>query len=170
MAIGRFIAGIGALIYDPEDDKYLLLRRSSEKDFAPGAWECVTGRVDQGESFEGALHREVREEIGIEVHPLFLIGTTHFFRGEPRPENELVGLVYCCSIENKRNNKKEIQLSAEHAEYRWLTAGQARLILNASNPTERWLRRVIERAEVTMECLPPDLIKLHRRQGFELDN
>ncbi len=170
MAIGRFIAGIGALIYDPEEDKYLLLRRSSEKDFAPGAWECVTGRVDQGESFEGALHREVREEIGIEVHPLFLIGTTHFFRGEPRPENELVGLVYCCSIENKRNNKKEIQLSAEHAEYRWLTAGQARLILDASNPTEQWLRRVIERAEVTMESLPPDLIKLHRRQGFEMDN
>lgn len=170
MAIGRFIAGIGALIWDPEEDKYLLLRRSAEKDFAPSAWECVTGRVDQGESFEEALHREVREEIGIEVHPLFLIGTTHFFRGEPRPENELVGLVYCCSLENERVKKKEIQLSPEHAEYRWVTAGGARLILDVDNPTERWLRRVIERAEVTMGCLPPDLINLHRRQGFEMDN
>lgn len=169
MAIGRFIAGIGALIWDPERDKYLLLRRSSEKDFAAGAWECVTGRVDQGESFEGALYREVREEIGIEVRPLFLIGTTHFYRGEPRPENELVGLVYCCSIENEGIDKKEIQLSAEHSDYRWVTAGQARQILNVNKPTERWLGRVIERAEVTNERLPKELIDLHRRQGFEMD-
>lgn len=170
MAIGRFIAGIGALIWDPEQDKFLLLRRSSEKDFAPDAWECVTGRVDQGEGFERALHREVREEIGLEVRPLFLIGTTHFYRGDPRPENELVGLVYCCSIENERFDQEEIQLSAEHAEYRWVTADQARGILNVNNPTERWLRRVIERAEVTLGNLPAALIDLHRRQGFEMDD
>lgn len=170
MAIGRFIAGIGALIWDPEKDKYLLLRRSSEKDFAPDAWECVTGRVDQGESFEKALHREVREEIGLGVRPLFLIGTTHFYRGEPRPENELVGLVYCCSLEDERLDKMEIQLSGEHAEYRWVTADQARRILDVNNPTERWLRRVIERAEVTLENLPAALIDLHRRQGFEMDD
>jgi 8-oxo-dGTP diphosphatase len=169
MAIGRFLAGIGALIWDPEEDKYLLLRRSSEKDFAPNAWECVTGRVDQGEGFEKALHREVREEIGVEVRPLFLIGTTHFFRGEPRPENELVGLVYCCSLEDERIDKEEIRLSAEHAEYRWVSAYQARDFLDVNNPTERWLRKVIERAELTMESLPPELINLHRRQGFEMD-
>jgi ADP-ribose pyrophosphatase YjhB (NUDIX family) len=170
MAIGRFIAGIGALIWDPEKDNYLLLRRSSEKDFAPESWECVTGRVDQGEGFERALHREVREEIGLEVHPLFLVGTTHFYRGEPQPENELVGLVYCCSLEDETFNKKEIRLSAEHAEYRWVTAIEARGILDVNNPTERWLRRVIERAEVTLNNLPSELIDLHRRQGFEMDD
>lgn len=169
MAIGRFIAGIGALIWDPGEGNYLLLRRSSEKDFAAGAWECITGRVDQGESFEGALHREVKEEIGVKVRPLFLIGTTHFYRGEPRPENELLGLVYCCSFESDRIKKKEIQISAEHNDYRWVTAGQARQILDVDNPTELWLRRVIERAEVTIGCLPPELIDLHRQEGFEMD-
>jgi hypothetical protein len=37
MDVGRFLAGIGALIWDQESDRYLLLRRSMEKDFAAGA-------------------------------------------------------------------------------------------------------------------------------------
>ena len=38
MAIGTFRAGIGALVWDPESDTYLLLKRSMAKDFAAGAW------------------------------------------------------------------------------------------------------------------------------------
>jgi 8-oxo-dGTP diphosphatase len=57
MSIGRFIGGIGALIWSPKVKRYLLLRRSAQRDYGAGAWECVTGRVDQGEGFEQALHR-----------------------------------------------------------------------------------------------------------------
>ncbi len=92
MPIGRFYAGIAALIWVPETKQYLLLRRSTQKDYAQGAWECVTGRVDQGESFEDALRREVREELGAEVQLEYILGTTHFYRGDPIPENELVGV------------------------------------------------------------------------------
>ena len=73
------------MIWDPSYSKYLLLRRADDRDFKGGSWECVTGRVDQGESYEQALHREVREEIGATVQIEFLIATTHFYRGEPRP-------------------------------------------------------------------------------------
>ena len=64
MAIGRFYGGIAALVWSPETDRYLLLRRSAEKDYAAGVWECVTGRVDQGEGFEDALLREVTRRAG----------------------------------------------------------------------------------------------------------
>ena len=64
MSIGHFYAGIAALIWSPETNQYLLLRRSELKDFAPGAWECVTGRVDQGEGFEDALRREGKRRTG----------------------------------------------------------------------------------------------------------
>ena len=64
MTIGRFYAGIAALIRSTETNQYLLLRRSEQKDYAPGAWECVTGRVDQGEGFDDALRREVAGRIG----------------------------------------------------------------------------------------------------------
>jgi len=97
MPIGRFYAGIAAVIRSPRTNQYLLLQRSEHKDYAPGAWECVTGRVDQGEGFEDALHREVREELGVRVQVEYILGTTHFQRGAPIPENELVGVIYMCA-------------------------------------------------------------------------
>ncbi len=72
MSIGRFYAAIAALLWNPADGTYLVLKRTADKDFAGGAWECVTGRVDQGEGFTKAVHREVREELGIEVRIDFI--------------------------------------------------------------------------------------------------
>ena len=119
MSIGRFYAGIAALIWSPETSQYLLLRRSEHKDYAAGVWECVTGRVDQGEGFEDALRREVREELGVDVEIEHILGTTHFYRGSSSPENELVGVVYLCTIPDPAS----IHLSSEHSEYRWLSIG-----------------------------------------------
>ena len=166
MTIGTFSAGIGALIVNEATGNYLILKRSPQKDYAAGAWECVTGRVDQGEGFEDALHREVREELNIEVRPLFVIGTTHFYRGPERPENELVGIVYCCSSSNLEN----MRLSHEHTEYRWVTLADARDLLHRSNVAERWLITVIERAEAGRRLYPTELLDLFRREGFELDS
>ena len=165
MDVGRFLAGIGALIWDQESDRYLLLRRSMEKDFAAGAWECVTGRLDQGEGFEQAVHREVKEEIGAEVLPIFILGTTHFYRGETIPDNELVGVVYCCRM----RRWTQVILSDEHDQYRWVTAEQAFKLLRSNHPTEIWLRKVIKRAELMKKNLPPDLSNVFAKQGFELD-
>jgi len=165
VAIGRFSAGIGALIVDESDESYLVLKRSLKKDFAAGAWECVTGRVDQGEGFEDALRREVREELGIEVDLLFIIGTTHFHRGVERPENELLGVVYCCSSPRS----EEIRLSHEHSEYQWVKAHEVGQLSSDNNPSEGWLRRVIERAETMRKHYPAVLTTLHQLEGLELD-
>lgn len=159
MTIGRFVCGIAALIFDPTSEKYLLLKRSETKDAGAGEWECVTGRVDQGESFEQALHREVREEVGISVKVGFIIGTTHFYRGEAIPENELLGLKYFCTLADPN----AIQVSDEHSEQRWLTAGEIAALLSS----EHWLVKTVQRAEITRKRLPSDLIALHEREGFE---
>ena len=131
MSIGRFYAAVGALLWHPADGKYLVLKRTADKDFGAGVWECVTGRVDQGEGFTEALHREVREELGIEVQIDFMIDTIHFYRGEARPENELVGVVYRCSLEDP----EAIQTSWEHSEHRWVTADEAEALF----PEGYWL-------------------------------
>lgn len=163
MPIGRFHAGIGALIWSPETKQYLLLRRSRDKDYAPGAWECITGRVDQGEGFEDALHREVLEELGVEVQAVYILGTTHFYRGSPDPENELVGMVYLCMLPASIS----IHIDAEHSEYRWLDAAQALDFLIAPDPSTQWLRRVIQRAEAILPMLPENLVEFQSRTGFE---
>ena len=158
MSIGRFFAAVGALLWNPTDGTYLVLKRTAEKDFAPGAWECVTGRVDQGEGFAEAVHREVREELGVEVQVDFVAGTMHFYRGEAKPENELVGVLYCCSIEDPG----AIQTSWEHAEHRWITAEEAQTLL----PQGHWLGELIQRAERIRAQLPLDLLQTFR-EAFE---
>jgi 8-oxo-dGTP diphosphatase len=163
MTIGRFYAGIAAVIWSPKSKKYLLLRRSARKDFGGGVWECVTGRVDQGEGYEDALQREVGEELGVQVQAEHILGTTHFYRGPSRPENELVGVVYLCLLPDP----DAIQISAEHTEFRWLPAAEAIELLSASDPSTQWARRVIERAETIRRLLPEGLASFQRQVGFE---
>jgi 8-oxo-dGTP diphosphatase len=163
MAIGRFYAGIAALIWLPQNKQYLLLRRSELKDYARGAWECVTGRVDQGEGFEDALNREVYEELAVRVQVEYILGTTHFYRGDPIPENELVGVIYLCSL----SDPTLIRISSEHSEYRWLSAADALDLLSASDPTTQWARRLIQRAEAIRSMLPEELVKFQGNFGFE---
>jgi 8-oxo-dGTP diphosphatase len=154
MPIGKFIAGIAALVRDPASGKYLVLRRSQEKDFGAGAWECVTGRVDQGEGFDQAVYREVFEELSVQVTVEFIAGTTHFHRGEPVPENELVGVLYCCTL----NDPAAIQVSAEHDEQRWITSQEAQDLF----PNDYWLSRLIHRAETIRKLGTPELLAYYR--------
>ena len=159
MSIGRFYAGIGALVWCSSTQKYLVLRRSAAKDFGGGAWECVTGRVDQGEGFTEAVLREVNEELSVQAQIDFIVGTLHFFRGEARPENEMVGVQFCCSIEQPG----AIGTSWEHAEYRWVTAEEALALL----PEGHWLLNVIRRAEAMRALMPRELLEYHWAEGFE---
>lgn len=160
MTIGRFSAGVAALVWCPADGRYLLLQRSASKDFGGGAWECVTGRVDQGEGFTRAVCREVREELGVEVQVDFILGTMHFYRGPATPENELVGVQFCCSLADPAL----IHISAEHSIYRWVTAAEAEELL----PAGHWLRRAIWRADTIRALSPSVLLKFHAVEGFEI--
>jgi 8-oxo-dGTP pyrophosphatase MutT (NUDIX family) len=166
MDIGRFSCGIGVLLWDSDSDQYLLLKRSEEKDYAAGLWECVTGRVDQGEGFEKAAHREVQEELGVSVQLLQILGTTHFYRGEKRPEYELVGVVYLGEIDSRAG----IRISAEHSEFLWASATDAMSLIAGEEGSEGWLARVIERAEIQKSHLPATLLEINRNTGFELDS
>jgi len=157
MSVGRFCAGVGALIWHPQTNKYLLLKRIAARG---GSWECVTGRLEQGESYTAALHREVMEELGVTVKIDFLIGTTHFYRGEQVIENEMVGVHFGCSLENPAT----IRLSDEHDAYQWVTAVETEALF----PERRWLLTIIRRAELMRTFLPAELLAAYRANGFEV--
>ena len=160
MAASRFLAMAGALVWRQTDGKYLLLQRSAAKDFAAGQWECVTGRLEQGESFVQAVRREVFEELGLDVHIECVLGTTHFYRGDALPENEMIGVHYGCSIPDATH----MQLSDEHCASQWVTAEQAQGLF----PAGHWLRALIARAEVVRGLMPPELLQFYRHEGFEI--
>jgi len=62
----RKIVYVAALALVDADGRVLLARRPEGKPMA-GMWEFPGGKIEPGETPEEALHREMREEIGIEL-------------------------------------------------------------------------------------------------------
>ncbi len=61
----RIVLVAAAALIDPEN-RVLLAQRPAGKSMA-GLWEFPGGKVEQGETPEAALRRELAEELGIEV-------------------------------------------------------------------------------------------------------
>lgn len=58
--------GVAAGILRDETGRILLAERRGDASF-PGLWEFPGGKIGMAESVEAALHRELREELGIEI-------------------------------------------------------------------------------------------------------
>ena len=159
MSAGRFIAMVGMLVWHRTEGRYLLLRRSPIRDYAPGQWETGSGRLEQGEGFIEALRRESREELGLDVRIECLLGTTHFYRDKSIPDKEMVGVSFGCSVDDA----SDLKLSDEHSEHRWVTADEAAAFL----PPGHWLSRLIVRAEAFRRLMPVELRKLHWNGDLE---
>lgn len=117
---GRFQVSMGAIIEHPTNDKILLLKRTPRADFSPSIWEEITGRLDQDEEPYDGLKREVMEEAGVEIEIIKPLSIFHFYRGEKKAENELVGIVFWCKAKSAN-----VKISGEHTEYRWIKPDKA---------------------------------------------
>ncbi len=67
-------------------DRCLLTRKA---EWAPGRYSLIAGFVDNGECLEGAVHREVKEEVGIEVTDVRYVGSQNW----PFPSQLMIGFV-----------------------------------------------------------------------------
>ncbi len=88
--------------------KALLMRRTPD-DF--GNWEGPGGAVEENETLEEAIMREVLEETGLAVTPERLL----YASLDEIHEKKIVFLVYLCST-----TEESVHLSGEHVEYRWV--------------------------------------------------
>jgi len=59
------------------------------KEMRLGEWEPGSGRVRQGEPALAAVLREAKEETGLDVTVLGILGTFHFYRGPVGPPREI---------------------------------------------------------------------------------
>ena len=115
---GKFNVAAGAVIVNNKQ-KVLLTQRSFERDHHPGEWEITTGRLNQNESFEQAIQREVKEELNIEIVIVSPIQTFHFFRGTEKIEH--VGVTFICKYK-----EGEIKVDGiEETDYKWLDFDEA---------------------------------------------
>jgi NAD+ diphosphatase len=93
-----------------DGDRCLLARKAG---WAPNRYALVAGFVDNGESFESAVAREVKEEVGVDVTDIRYIGSQNW----PFPSQIMVGFV-------ARYAGGEITLDPEELEdARWFPSG-----------------------------------------------
>jgi NAD+ diphosphatase len=69
-----------------DGDRCLLARKAG---WAPGRYALVAGFVDNGESLEGAVIREVKEEVGVDVKDIRYVGSQNW----PFPSQLMIGFV-----------------------------------------------------------------------------
>ncbi|KAK7122958.1 hypothetical protein R3I94_019923 [Phoxinus phoxinus] len=82
--------------------------------FPPGMYSALSGFCDMGESLEEALHREVAEEVGLEVENLQYSGSQHW----PFPQSSF--MLACHATVNPDKTQVNID-TAELEDARWFT-------------------------------------------------
>ncbi len=107
---------VGALVYD-EKGRIFLAKSSKWK----GCWVVPGGHVEWGEKIADALHREIREETGMEVGQAEFLGLQEdVFPPEHQEEKHFIFLDYACPYISGI-----IELNEEFEEYQWFDPQEA---------------------------------------------
>ena len=105
----KFVVGVIGIIR--KEDNILLMRRALTKSTNPGKWESVAGKVEFKEHPNDTLHREVKEESGLNVlineRPLAVVQTM-------RGTEPMILVYYLCDYVSG-----DVALSKEHDAYKW---------------------------------------------------
>lgn len=134
MAHKLFHVGVKALMVNPEG-KVLLCKTPPWKDL-PAYWDLPGGRIEDNQTAEEALRRELEEETGLTD-----VGAVTFFSGFiskieiPVSDAQSVGLalmVYALKL----TEDKSIKLSDEHTDYEWVSLAEAAERLKVKYPQE----------------------------------
>lgn len=102
----------GGIIYNNEG-KLLLLRRRAD-DFMGGIYELPSGNLEENETIEQGLIREIKEETGLDVKRVgSFVNTFDYLSGSGKKSRQF-------NLEVEAENTENVFLT-EHDEYKWMT-------------------------------------------------
>ena len=119
---------VGALFIRP-DGKVLLGLRAPSKKAWPDHWDTIGGRVEDGESLDETLIREVQEEVGVTPTRFRLIATVR----ERQPELHGDALHHVYAITNWEGGEPA-NICDEHTELKWFSLSEMRRLANIVDP------------------------------------
>ncbi|NOQ37351.1 NUDIX domain-containing protein [archaeon] len=125
---------VGAIIYNDKDEVFLA-RSKKWKDM----WIVPGGHLELGETLEQAIRREIKEETGMEVSDIKLVGVKEsIFSKEYHKRKHLVFIDFSC-----RAKSNKIILNDELQEYIWIKPNKA-LQLDLNQFTRKLVEKYIE--------------------------
>lgn len=107
-------------------DKILLIKRAENEDSHKGKWSVPGGGLEEGETQEEALRREINEELASEI-----LWFKPFRSFEYQMPKRLVKATYFYG-----DIKGDIKLSEEHSEFNWFSFKEIKNLDVAYNQKE----------------------------------
>ena len=108
-----YIVNIEGAVFCPRDQRYLMMVRGRGEDYLQGALTFPGGKVEHADFMdhvlEETLRREIREEVGVEVHEEMVYVESHAFVGDGEPVVDIVFLCRYLSGEAVPGNPDETQ-------------------------------------------------------------
>jgi len=107
-------------IVQNEKEQYLIGKMPVERGVFPGEWGLPGGGIEDGETIETALRRELREELGLEIldiRPLFFSDGLYkkSFPDGSLQDIYMIFLVFSCKAVSE-----EVKLNLEFSQYAWV--------------------------------------------------
>lgn len=144
MTTAFFRANVGAVVVD-DRNRILVMRRKGAQD---GAWQMPQGGIGAEETPLEALHRELREETGLEGNDIEVIKSTRdwmVYELPPEFRNPKVGWGqaqrwYLCRLRTLHDRARPDDVEFEEVE--WVTPGQ--LVARAISFRAPIYRKLIE--------------------------
>jgi 8-oxo-dGTP diphosphatase len=120
----------------------LLVQRSADEEIAPNVWQCPGGTLEDGETPERTLRRELAEETGLAVSRAVLVASRRRVLESDRGPQLWEQHEYLVEV-----GPGEVRLSAEHQASAWVPIDEA----EAFDGLSPFARRAIGLARRTLD-------------------
>jgi 8-oxo-dGTP diphosphatase len=140
---------VGALFIN-SDSKVLLGLRSPSKNTWPRHWDTIGGHVEDGESLNDALIREIQEEVGVTATQFTLIAT--FKERKPEIYGDALHYVY---VVTSWTGGDPANVCDEHTELKWFSISEMLLLPNIVDTNYPLLVRLFLSERSTKERSSP---------------